>query len=165
VFTEGEPSAKPRENFDAGAITQIVADFPEPEGGHPEIACDFVRCDFPDEVLIATEHLVALLVRPSKEHWFTRLPMCNSVAPEKWLQVVSHRRNGRRTSRFRFLSGKRSRHFAVMDDLVAHLEALPADLLELHYDSASFGSWWALVRYRREQFRLVFDGKESVHRV
>ena len=48
VSTEGEPSAKSREDLDAGAVTQVVADFPCPDGRDPEIAYEFVRCDFPE---------------------------------------------------------------------------------------------------------------------
>lgn len=47
VFTDGEASEEVRADFDAGAVTQVVADFPDRESGDPSIALEFVRCDRP----------------------------------------------------------------------------------------------------------------------
>ena len=37
------------EEFDAEAVTQIVADFPHPENGDPQVSCAFHRCDYPQK--------------------------------------------------------------------------------------------------------------------
>ena len=50
VFTEGEASEQVREDFDAAVVTQVVADFPEPDRGDPRVELEFVRCDAPDHV-------------------------------------------------------------------------------------------------------------------
>jgi hypothetical protein len=50
VFTEGALSDKLREDFDAGAMTQLVADFPEPDKADPQIILEFIRCDTPAPV-------------------------------------------------------------------------------------------------------------------
>lgn len=52
VFTDGEPAETLQDDFDAGMVTQVVADFPYPENGDPEVALEFVRCDSPKPVLV-----------------------------------------------------------------------------------------------------------------
>ena len=50
VFTEGDASESVREDFDAGMVTQVVADFPYPGQEDPTVAFEFVRCDSPNRV-------------------------------------------------------------------------------------------------------------------
>jgi hypothetical protein len=50
VFTEGEASEEVREDFDASAVTQVVADFPEPDRDDPRVEFEFVRCDSPARI-------------------------------------------------------------------------------------------------------------------
>jgi hypothetical protein len=50
VFTEGEANDKLQEEFDASAVTQIVADFPEPDRNDPRVEFDFIRCDAPARI-------------------------------------------------------------------------------------------------------------------
>jgi hypothetical protein len=50
VFTHGVPSAALRDDFDAGMVTQVVADFPYPDREDPEVSVEFVRCDSPHPV-------------------------------------------------------------------------------------------------------------------
>jgi hypothetical protein len=153
VFTEGELSAKLREDFDAGAIAQVVADFPYLGERHPQIECEFVRCDFPDKVPVEGILVHALAgvqfrgIRGVVQPGGTPAEQGHNPVPS--VSVVD----------------KHSRYFAATGDLVARLACLPAQLLEHHYHPASFGSWWLLVRYGGQQYRVVFDGKESVHRV
>jgi hypothetical protein len=45
VFHDGPWAALVEEDFDASAVTQVVADFPNPEQGDPEILYEFVRLD------------------------------------------------------------------------------------------------------------------------
>jgi hypothetical protein len=47
VYTQGEASDETKEDFDASAITQIVADFSFPEKGDPMVTFSFQRCDEP----------------------------------------------------------------------------------------------------------------------
>jgi hypothetical protein len=47
VYTHGEPPAAVREDFDASVVSQVVADFPCPDGGDPAVEYEFVRCDAP----------------------------------------------------------------------------------------------------------------------
>jgi hypothetical protein len=53
VFTDGDATEEIREHFDAGAVTQVVADFPHPERGDPIVGFEFVRCDRPEAVPVA----------------------------------------------------------------------------------------------------------------
>ena len=53
------------------------------------------------------------------------------------------------------------RHFAQMVEFATELKALPAEVLHHTYSYESFGSWSAIVRYRGNPFRIVFDGKEG----
>lgn len=50
VFTQGVPSEALRDDFDAGMVTQVVADFPYPDRQDPEVSVEFVRCDSPHPV-------------------------------------------------------------------------------------------------------------------
>jgi hypothetical protein len=50
VFTHGQASEELREEFDAGAVTQVVAHFPYPDRGDPEVEFEFVRCDRPSPI-------------------------------------------------------------------------------------------------------------------
>lgn len=45
IFHDGPWPAEVEADFDACAITQVVADFPYPDRGDPEIQCEFVRLD------------------------------------------------------------------------------------------------------------------------
>src|SRR3954469_25643840 len=47
VYTDGEPPAVVRENFDAAVVTQVASDFPFPERGDPSVESEFARCDAP----------------------------------------------------------------------------------------------------------------------
>lgn len=47
VWHDGAISECISADFDDGAITQIVADFPWPERGDPQTSFEFVRCDYP----------------------------------------------------------------------------------------------------------------------
>lgn len=50
VFTEGEVDDAMREDFDAGVVTQVVSDFPDPDRGDPQVAFEVVRCDAPTRI-------------------------------------------------------------------------------------------------------------------
>jgi hypothetical protein len=50
VFTEGEAGERLREDFDASAVTQVIADFAIPAEGGPHVAFEFVRCDAPERI-------------------------------------------------------------------------------------------------------------------
>jgi hypothetical protein len=52
------------------------------------------------------------------------------------------------------------RHFQLMVQVADHLRALPAQILEHHYQYDAFGSWWTTLKRRGQLFRVVFDGKE-----
>lgn len=45
VFHEGPWTPAVEEDFDAGAVTQVVADFAWPERGDPEVRYEFVQVD------------------------------------------------------------------------------------------------------------------------
>ena len=47
VWHDGAVAESISADFDAGAVTQVVADFAWPERGDPQISFEFVRCDFP----------------------------------------------------------------------------------------------------------------------
>lgn len=55
IYVDGPITEEIREDFDAGAITQVVADFPYPDRGDPRIYFDFIRCDFPEAPFINGE--------------------------------------------------------------------------------------------------------------
>lgn len=48
VWYDGAHDEDVRADFDAGVVTQIVAHFPCPDQGDPEVSFEFVRCDFPE---------------------------------------------------------------------------------------------------------------------
>lgn len=48
VWHDGAHDEYVHDDFDAGAVTQVVADFPRPERGDPQVSFEFVRCDFPE---------------------------------------------------------------------------------------------------------------------
>src|SRR5688572_7118178 len=50
VFTDGDVPEDVRKDFDAGAITQVVADFPDPENGDPQVAFELVAVPSPAAV-------------------------------------------------------------------------------------------------------------------
>lgn len=56
-------------------------------------------------------------------------------------------------------------HFRAIADFTDLLVPTHAQLLEHHYDDAAFGSWWISLRRRRVDFRVVFDGRDSVYRL
>jgi hypothetical protein len=45
VLHDGPWDASLEADFDAGAVSQVVADFPWPERGDPHVVCEFVRLD------------------------------------------------------------------------------------------------------------------------
>jgi hypothetical protein len=47
VWHDGSVDERISADFDAGAITQVVADFARPERGDPQVSFEFVRCDSP----------------------------------------------------------------------------------------------------------------------
>jgi hypothetical protein len=47
VWHDGAVDESISAGFDAGAVTQIVADFAWPERGDPQVSFEFVRSDFP----------------------------------------------------------------------------------------------------------------------
>jgi hypothetical protein len=47
VWHGGAVDESHRDDFDAGAIAQVVADFAWPERGDPQVSFEFQRCDFP----------------------------------------------------------------------------------------------------------------------
>ena len=60
IFTEGEASEALRADCDAGLATQVVADFPYPERGDPQVALEFVRCDQPQSIPVRGQIIFAL---------------------------------------------------------------------------------------------------------
>jgi hypothetical protein len=56
-------------------------------------------------------------------------------------------------------------HFLELLEVIARLPALPAEVLEEHYNAVAFGSWWVTLRYRGLPLRVSFDGKESCYRL
>jgi hypothetical protein len=53
-------------------------------------------------------------------------------------------------------------HFKFMNELAVGLAKVPAQILEHNYIYESFGSWWFTCRYSSSEFRVVFDGKETM---
>lgn len=47
VFTDGDAHEAVRKDFDAGAMTQVVADFPDPDAGDPQVEFEFVALPSP----------------------------------------------------------------------------------------------------------------------
>ncbi len=47
VYTDGESTAEARLEFDLEVMSEVLADFPWPEFGSPEISLEFVRHDPP----------------------------------------------------------------------------------------------------------------------
>ncbi|MBA3572225.1 MAG: hypothetical protein H0W34_09675 [Pyrinomonadaceae bacterium] len=47
VWHDGAVASSVVQDFDAGAVTQVVADFPYPEQHDPQVSFEFVRCDSP----------------------------------------------------------------------------------------------------------------------
>ncbi len=45
VYADRETTQETEEAFDAGAITQIIADFPYPDRGDPVVGFEFIRVD------------------------------------------------------------------------------------------------------------------------
>jgi hypothetical protein len=52
------------------------------------------------------------------------------------------------------------RYFESLIPLATALKAVPAQVLEVHYDYAGFGSWVIVLRCKGITLRAVFDGKE-----
>ena len=50
VYHDGPVAPAIVENFDAIAITQVIADFPYPERGDPKVELQFQRCDSPQPI-------------------------------------------------------------------------------------------------------------------
>jgi hypothetical protein len=50
VYIDGPIDEQTREDFDAVVITQIIADFPNPDNHDPVVKFDFVRCDSPEKL-------------------------------------------------------------------------------------------------------------------
>jgi hypothetical protein len=49
VYVDGVMCEDTYADFDAEAMTQIVADFPYPDRDDPQVSCMFHRCDFPQK--------------------------------------------------------------------------------------------------------------------
>ena len=49
VYVDGFINEQRRNDFDASAVTQVVADFCWPERGDPSTQFSFVRCDYPQK--------------------------------------------------------------------------------------------------------------------
>ncbi len=47
VWHDGAVGSSVVDDFDAGAVSQVVADFPYPEQHDPQVSFEFVRCDSP----------------------------------------------------------------------------------------------------------------------
>jgi hypothetical protein len=152
VFTDGEAPARVRDDFDAGAATQIVADFPYPEDGDPEVAVEFVRCDFPEPIPVEGVLVHAF----SGVRFAHRREIDASAAPAKQLE--------RSALRDRHPS-QTIRHFHAMGNLVQKLATVPAELVEHQFNPGSFGSWLILLRHRGRLLRVLFDGRDSTCRL
>ena len=50
VYYDGLVTDEALGDFDAGAVTQVVADFPYPEREDPSVEFDMLRCDSPSPV-------------------------------------------------------------------------------------------------------------------
>jgi hypothetical protein len=50
VFVEGELPDDQIENFDAGVITEIIADFPFPDSGDPKVSFEFLTVRIKDRL-------------------------------------------------------------------------------------------------------------------
>jgi hypothetical protein len=50
VYIDGEISEEAKEEFDAGVVTQVVADFPYPEKDDPSVEYEFLRIDAPGRI-------------------------------------------------------------------------------------------------------------------
>ncbi len=49
VWHDGAHDEDVRGDFDAGVVTQMVADFPCPDQDDPAVSFEFVRCDYPEQ--------------------------------------------------------------------------------------------------------------------
>jgi len=49
VYVDGVLREETFNDFDAEAVTQIVADFPYPDRGDPQVTFVFHRCDYPQK--------------------------------------------------------------------------------------------------------------------
>lgn len=47
VYVDGEIDEEAGDEFDAGVVTQVVADFPHPHVNDPIVDVEFIRCDAP----------------------------------------------------------------------------------------------------------------------
>lgn len=52
-------------------------------------------------------------------------------------------------------------HFEQMKKLAARLAELPAEIRLHEYDPEAFGSWWVVLRFKGDRFRLSYDGRDS----
>jgi hypothetical protein len=50
VYYDGPVDEDIVDDFDASAVTQVVADFPYPDKGDPKIDFEFLRCDIPQKI-------------------------------------------------------------------------------------------------------------------
>ncbi|PZD74004.1 hypothetical protein C1752_01738 [Acaryochloris thomasi RCC1774] len=50
IWYDGPIGEDEKNNFDAGVISQVVADFPDPEHGDPLVGLKFIRCDAPTKI-------------------------------------------------------------------------------------------------------------------
>jgi len=50
VFVDGKIDEVKKDDFDAVAVTQVVADFPYPDRGEPIVCFEFIRSDSPKMV-------------------------------------------------------------------------------------------------------------------
>jgi hypothetical protein len=47
VFTDGALPEQAKEDFDAGVVTQVIADLPFATGDNPRVDVEFIQCDPP----------------------------------------------------------------------------------------------------------------------
>ena len=52
-------------------------------------------------------------------------------------------------------------HFQLMVIIASALAGFPAQILQQHYHYESFGSWWFSFRFKGQELRVVFDGKDG----
>jgi len=52
-------------------------------------------------------------------------------------------------------------HFQLMVNIASALAGFSAQILQQHYHYESFGSWWFSFRFKGQELRVVFDGKDG----
>jgi hypothetical protein len=52
-------------------------------------------------------------------------------------------------------------YFQFMVNIASGLAGFPAQILQQSYTYESFGSWWFSFRFKGQELRVVFDGKDG----